>query len=261
MAETQTVKSNRDRYTERLKAKYPDREYPDDEALFSQINDDYDHYDNELNTYKEHEKSFADMFSRSPESAAFLTDWRNGEDPLVGLIRRFGDDFKAALEDPKKVEALAEAQKQYAERIAKEQEYEEQYQKNSRETLAAIEKVQQEDGLSDDDMDKAMEFLLEIVRGGTLGKFTPESIRMAVKALNHDADVETADREGEVRGRNAKAVEKVRRAAKGDGTPQLGGGGGSEGGGDSMPQLGAIDRGYRSRSIFERGGEKRTSRR
>ena len=42
------VKSNRERYTERLKAKYPDREFADDEALFGQINDDYDGYDKEL---------------------------------------------------------------------------------------------------------------------------------------------------------------------------------------------------------------------
>ena len=35
------VKSNRERYTERLKAKYPDKEFADDEALFAQINDEY----------------------------------------------------------------------------------------------------------------------------------------------------------------------------------------------------------------------------
>lgn len=50
------VKSNRERYTERLKAKYPDREFADDEALFGQINDDYDGYDKELSGYKEREK-------------------------------------------------------------------------------------------------------------------------------------------------------------------------------------------------------------
>lgn len=47
------VKSNRERYTERLKAKYPDREFADDEALFGQINDDYDGYDKELSGYKD----------------------------------------------------------------------------------------------------------------------------------------------------------------------------------------------------------------
>lgn len=94
------VKSNRERYTERLKAKYPDREFADDEALFGQINNDYDGYDKELSGYKEREKALSDLFASNPQSAAFLTDWRKGEDPIIGMVRKFGDDFKAALEDP-----------------------------------------------------------------------------------------------------------------------------------------------------------------
>ena len=114
------VKSNRERYTERLKAKYPDREFADDEALFGQINDDYDGYDKELSGYKEREKALSDLFASNPQSAAFLTDWRKGEDPIIGMVRKFGDDFKAALEDPEKQEALAAANKEFAERIAQE---------------------------------------------------------------------------------------------------------------------------------------------
>lgn len=36
MAEEKQVKSRRDQFGERLKKKYPDREYADDEALFVQ---------------------------------------------------------------------------------------------------------------------------------------------------------------------------------------------------------------------------------
>ena len=61
------VKSNRERYTERLKAKYPDREFADDEALFGQINDDYDGYDKELSGYKEREKALSDLFASNPQ--------------------------------------------------------------------------------------------------------------------------------------------------------------------------------------------------
>lgn len=251
--------SNRDRYTERLKAKYPDREFADDEALFGQINDDYDGYDKELEEYKGREKALSDLFASNPRSAAFLTAWRNGEDPIVVLVRQFGDDFKAALEDPDKQEALAAANKEYAERITKESEYDEQYQKNITETLSTIEKVQQEDGLSDDDIDKAMDLLIGIMKDGLLGKFSPESIRMALKALNHDTDVEQADREGEVRGRNTKIEEKLRRGGRNDGTADLAGKNGGGGGANRMPDLGAIDKGYGTQNIWERGGEKRRS--
>ena len=257
MPTTTEVKSNRDRYSERLKAKYPDKDFADDEALFGQINDDYDGYEKELGTYREREKALSDLFASNPRSAAFLTDWRNGEDPIVGLVRKFGDDFKAALEDPEKAEALAEANKEYAERVAKEDEFEEQYQKNLAETLVTIEQIQQEENLSDEDVDNVMEFLINIMKDGLLGKFSAESIRMAIKAINHDLDVQEASHEGEVKGRNAKIEEKLRKGGKNDGTANLAGKNGGGGEAQPMPDLGAIGQNYGSKNIWERGGEKR----
>ena len=260
MSNNKGVNSNRDRYMERLKAKYPDREFVDDEVLFGQINDDYDSYDNELSGYREREKALSDLFASNPRSAAFLIDWRNGEDPIVGLVRKFGDDFKAALEDPEKQEALAAANKEYAERIAKEEEYESEYKKNIRETLSTLEAMQQEEGLSDEEIDSAMDFLVGIMKDGLLGKFTRESIAMALKAIRHDSDVQQADHEGEVRGRNARIEEKLRKAGRNDGTADLGS---KNGGGNAtsrqMPDLGVIDRNYGETDIWKRGGEKRKS--
>lgn len=258
MPNNKEVKTNRDRYMERLKGKYPDKEYADDDAIFGQVNEDYDSYDNELAGYREREKALSDLFASNPRSAAFLTDWRKGEDPIIGMVRKFGDDFKEALEDPDKQEALAAANKEFAERIAKEEQYEAEYQSNINETLSTLGAMQQEEGLSDDDIDNAMEFLLRIVRDGIMGKFTPHSVAMALKAIRHDSDVELADREGEIRGRNAKIEEKLRKASRNDGTANIGSKNG--GGRDSsreMPDLGAIDRNYGSQNIWERGGEKR----
>lgn len=258
MPKNTEVKSNRDRYMERLKTKYPDKEFADDEALFGQTNDDYDSYDNELSGYREREKALSDLFASNPRSAAFLTDWRKGEDPIIGMVRKFGDDFKAALEDPEKQEALAAANKEFAERIAQEKEYEGEYQKNLNETLTTLETMQQDEGLSDEDIDSAMDFLVGIVRDGIMGKFTRESVAMALKAIRHDSDVEQADREGEVRGRNTKIEEKLRKGSKNDGTANLGSkNGGGKGDTREMPDLGVIDQNYGTQNIWERGGEKR----
>ena len=46
---------------------------------------------------------------------------------------------------------------------------------------------------------------------------------MALKALNHDANVEAARGEGEVAGRNAKIEERLRQSKAGDGLPAMGG--------------------------------------
>lgn len=260
MSKNTGVKNNRDRYTERLKAKYPDKEFADDEALFGQINDDYDSYDNELSDYREREKALSDLFASNPRSAAFLTDWRKGEDPIIGMIRKFGNDFKEALEDPEKQEALASANKEFAKRIAQEKQYEGEYQKNINETLTMLETMQQEEGLSDEDIDSAMDFLVSIVRDGIMGKFTRESVSMALKAIKHDSDVEQADREGEIRGLNTKIEEKLRKGGKSDGTAHLGSkNGGGKGIKQDMPDLGVIDQNYGTQNIWERGGEKRIS--
>lgn len=258
MAENRTVKSRREQFSERLKNKYPERDFEDDEALFGQISDDYDAHDKDLEEYKAREKAMGDLFASDPRSATFLANWRNGGDPAVELVRQYGDDFMEALSDPDKQEALAQASKDFAERVAKEKDFDEQYEKNIGETLDLLSSIQEEQGWDDDQVDAVMEFLVGIMKDGILGKFSRESILMASKALNHDADVDEASVEGEIRGRNAKIEEKLRKGAKTDGTANLGSKNGGGGANRELPNLGALNRYDNQKSIWERGGEKRT---
>ena len=209
---------------ERLAKKYPDKDFSDDESLFGQISDDYDASDEELNGYKEREGKFADLLTSDPRSASFLVDWKEGKNPLIALIERFGEeDFRDALDDPALREQLSEANQKFVERVAKEKELEEEYNANLTETLAYLDKLQEEDGLSDEEIAETVQFLANIVKDGIVGKFTPESIEMARKALHHDENVAVASEEGEVRGRNAKIEEKLRKKGAGDGLPHLDG--------------------------------------
>ena len=251
------IKTKRELMLARMREKYPEQDFENEDNLFGQIHDDYDAYDKQIADYKERESSFANMFTSDPRSAAFLMSWKNGEDPTVNLVRQFGTDIKEAIDDPEKQEEMAAAQKEFVERVAKEKEYEEMYQKNLSESLAMLDAVQQEKGLSDDDIDKIMEFVVTIVKDGVLGKFTKETIDMAHKALYHDADVAQASHEGEVKGRNEKIDEKLRKKKANDGTAMLD----SKSGKASRqvaPSLGALDSfGDESKNIWERGDEKR----
>ena len=252
-----SVKTKRELAMERMSGRYPDMDFSDEETFFGRINDDYDDYDKEIAGYREREKTFSDMFTSDPRSAAFLMSWRNGEDPAVSLVRQFGTEIKEVIDDPERQEEIAAANKEFVERVAKEKEYEDMYQKNLAESLAYLEKLQSESGMSDDEIDKTMEFVIGIVRDGIVGKFAPETIEMARKALNHDADVSQAAREGEVKGRNEKIEEKLRKQTKGDGTAAIGGKNGQARRNDP-PSFGAIDRfGDNNKSIWERGNEKR----
>lgn len=257
--DNQKVKSKRDTTLDRLKTRYPDKSFDDDEAMFGQISDDYDDYDRQLGEYKDREQKLSDMFSADPRSAQFLASWRNGEDPAVGLIRLFGMDIKDAIDDPEMQDKIAAANKEFVERVAKEKDLEEEYKTNLQASLEEIDAFQAEHGLSDDEVDNVMEFLAGIVRDGILGKFSRETMDMGLKAINHDTDVTEAGEEGEVRGKNAKITERLRKRDEGDGTPSLDGKNGGATGGKPAPDLGALNRyddeGYDT--IWERGGEKR----
>lgn len=221
--DNQEVKSRRDQAVERLRSRHPDKDFADDESLWGQVYDDYDEYDNQLNGYKEREKAFSDMFTSDPRSAHFVMNWRDGADPTVEFVRQFGEDMLEAANDPDKLEAIAEANKEFVERVAKEKELQAQYDENLKESLDVLDQFQASHGLSDDDVNAVMKHLAGIVSDGILGKFSLDSMEMALKAINHDADVEGASLEGEVRGRNAKIDEKLRRSQQGDGTVNLAG--------------------------------------
>ena len=135
----------------------------------------------------------------------------------------FGTEIKDAIDDPERLEAIAEANKEYVERVAESKKLDEEYQANLADSLSKLDDIQSRNGLSDEDIDKAMEYLVKIVSDGLMGIFTEESITMALNAINHDADVAEAERTGEVRGRNTKIEEKLRSRIKGDGMANLNG--------------------------------------
>lgn len=224
MAEVQNNKSRRDQFGERLKTKYPDKQYADDEELFGQINDDYDDYEGQINSYKDREKALTGLFNKDARSAQFITDMAKGNDPFVAMIERIGiDGITQLLNDPSKKEAYSEANKKYVERLAKNKSLEDEFDKNLDESLKLLASIQQQRGLSDETMDAAYDLIIKTANEALHGKFTEETVSMALNAVNHDADVQNAAGEGEVRGRNAKIEEKLRQNKKGDGTPNLSG--------------------------------------
>ncbi len=245
MADNNEAKSRRDQHLDRLRSKYPDKKFEDDEEIYGQISDDYDTYEAELEELRGREKSLSDMFAADPRSAQFLTDMHNGNDPVLGLVRNFGVEIKDVLDDPEMQDRIAEANKEYVERIANSKKLDEEYEKNMDNTLDTLRQFQAERGMSDEQIDQVVDFLLGVVRDGVMGKFSTETLNMACKALNYDADVAAAGEEGEVAGRNAKITEKLRKSNKGDGTAPLGGKNGQ--GHSSSPQ--------KNQSIFDLAAE------
>lgn len=249
-------RSNREKIVERYKNKYPDREFADDEQLFEQVNGDYDAYDKEIGEYKTREKTLQDLFRTDPRSARLFINWSNGGNPTTELVRQFGADIVASLNDPDKQEEIAAANQEFVERAAKSKALEEKYPDNLAKSLEACDKMQKEKGYSDEQIDKAFELIERIMLDAVAGNFEPAYIEMAIKAIDYDNDVAAASESGEIRGRNAKIEEQMEKSRKGDGIPYGGGNMAKANSGQRMG--GALGRLDSTQSIWERGGEKRT---
>ncbi len=215
-------KTNKELLLELLKEKYPERAIENEEELYRLIIDDYNNYEEEVRAYKEREQGLIDMFEKDPRSANFLTNWRKGADPIVELMRLFGPELREALDDPEKQEALAQAHQEFVDKVEQEREADEEYKMNLATSLENISQLQEEENLSDDEVEGAMLQLIAIVRDALKGIYTPETLQLVFKAINHDLDVETAAREAEIAGRNAKIAEQLRKPEN-DGTPPLAG--------------------------------------
>lgn len=262
ITDKEKVNSKRDNFMGRMKTRYPEKEFADDEELFGQIDEDYEEYDNRLNEMTEREQAFSKLFQDNPRSARLMMEWKNGADPIVTLIRMYGkDELIAAIEDPERLKGIEEANKEWKEKLDKSDAMEAEFDANLPESLKALSAWAEESGKSDEEVNNVMATLSEISTGYLNGKFTKETFEMISKALNYDNATEEARMEGEVSGRNAKIEEKLRKGKRGDGMPQLGG---KSGGMEEKPKrdLGALNRFDGSASdIWERGNEKRTVRR
>lgn len=224
MAENNPVRSRRNQHLERLRTKYPEKKFEDDEEIFGQISDDYDAFEAENGAMKEREKSLSNMFRENPQAAFFLNDMREGKDPVMSLVRRLGIQVKDVMDDPAMQDQIEAANKEYLDRVAKSRQLDEEYERNMDNTLnKTLPEYQQQNGLSDDQMDAIGAAWIQIIREGIMGILSPETITLIANAINHDADVANAQEEGEVAGRNAKIVEKMRNSQKGDGITNLNG--------------------------------------
>ena len=237
MAENKEVKSRRDQHLDRLRTKYPEKKFEDDDEIFGQISDDYDSFEAENGAMKEREKSLSNMFRENPQAAFILNDMRQGGDPVLSLVKRLGIEVRDVMDDPAMQDKLEAANKEYLERVARSKQLDEEYERNMDTTLTkTLPEYQQQNGLSDEQMDAIGAAWIQIIREGIMGILSPETITLIANALNHDADVANAQEEGEVAGRNAKIVEKMRNSRKGDGITNLNGRNGTPSQSANKPQ-------------------------
>ena len=255
-ATQQAQKTKRDLALERLKIRHPDTDYADDEAIYGAINDDYDEDQKALEGYKANEKAMSDMMTADPRSAAFLQAMKGGKNPVVELVRNFGDEFVDILTDPEQADAIGEAQADYLKRVSESKKLDDEYAENIKKSYEVFDAMDKEFG--EDVTNELIGKMFVVANDVIRGKFTKEALDMFRLAASHDEDVANASHEGEVRGKNIKYQKNLELRKKGDGVADLDSATAEPSqNGDNQSDFGALGRMARGGSIWERGGEKR----
>lgn len=229
--ETQQEKpSKRALFITDYRQQFPDDEFDDmdDEAVFERVAKSRDATMSELNKYKEEGKKMTDMFNADPRTAGLFMVLKDGGDPISYLLENFGDEFKDALNNPEKKEEFARKHQEWLQKVANERKLKEECDENLVKSFDELDKLQEENGWSDEQAIAIFDFVHNIVKDGIYNKYSRETYEMAAKALNYDKAVQEAEEMGQVRGRNEQIVEKLK-DAKDNLPPNLGGtGGGGE---------------------------------
>ena len=212
MAENQTQTSSRDRLLARASEWYPDRRFkgqtgPDGQDGQDELADAIEEKVNELIAGKEENDrmlgKLVELLDTDPRAANIFMGWLETGDPISAIVEEFGDDIKNIGE-----EEFQEQYNSWRTRRDENDRLKEEANENLQNTYAALNAWGDAKGLSLEQKRDVFLRLQSIALNGIVNKYSEEDFDLALHAMNYDADVENARREGEIAGRNAKIAER-----------------------------------------------------
>lgn len=215
--------------TNTLKEAFPDKDFSDAEELqgtIEQLVGD----SQALKAEREANAKVYDLFENSEELVQVARHMDSGKSFLeaLALTVDFNDTMgELKEEDPEeykkvlKAQALREAELER--RQAEQKAMEKEFRDNEEASQQNISSFQQEKGMDDKTKDEFLGKINDHFSNIVRGNITPEFLEMMYKALNYEVDMEKAQEEGKIRGRNEK-INAKKRERVGDGLPQIRGG-------------------------------------
>lgn len=218
VTETKDVMTSRDRIKDRYAKKYPDRDFNAEDAVTAiddAVIEELEAFDAELEGYKSNDKKIKDLFNQDPRSGRFLVSWAaGGGNPIQYLLDIFGPELTEALESEEGRAKIVESTNKWLEKKAAEEAGVAERMANYEQSVNDLAAFAEEKGLSDEQAVQVFEKVNQIAYDALEGKYTREAYEMAYNAMNYQTDVESARKEGEVAGRNAKIEEKLAKVEK-----------------------------------------------
>lgn len=207
--------THRERFQGRYKEMYPELDMENEDAYYESANSTLD----ELENYRKHNSDLIGAFSNNKAFASMLMAAKNGEDPYEWMAANLGADISELLSEPEYAKKISEAARKFNESQEKGEASRKEYEANVQNTLAELQKIQQETGWDNEKCYNLASKVYDIIDEGLRGLITAETFHMVMNGMNYDSDVKNAREEGEVAGRNAKISEQLKKEKTPEGMP------------------------------------------
>ena len=199
----QPPQSARDRYRSRYSASNPDLNLDDEEAFYTQANNNLD----ELESYRQTNKELGEAFDRTPELAGMVIAARNGQNPFAWLAENIGPDMdiRELANNPEFAQTMGDALTKFMDNQEKGRQKKEEIGKNVTKSIQTLKELQNKKSLSDEQCIKMCnDFFGEFdEEGNPVGKesfmykasngiVTEGMWESLINGRNYDQDIKTA---------------------------------------------------------------------
>lgn len=198
------ARPNRDRYSSMFAEDNPDVDFEDKEARYGRMAEERESY----RKLRESGTKFSGILDKHRWLGAMLLD--DETNPLVWLAKN-GIDIKAALDDPETMQKVTDAFDNWTQKQAENEAAEKAKDKAIEKSVEALDAVQQEFGLSDEQKNRMFEhFWDEVFLPAFAGEVSRDTWVALMHAMNYDTDIANAREEAAMQARNEKHANKVK---------------------------------------------------
>ena len=195
---------NRDKYASMWAEDNPDVDFEDTEARYERMGRDRE----ELRNLRDSGKKLSGILDKHRWVGAMLMD--DEENPLVWMAKN-GIDVSAALDDPEVMKSVTEGFNNWKQKQADGEAAEAAKDAAIAKSVEALDAVQAEFGLSDEQKNRMFEhFWDEVWLPAWLGEVSKETWTAIMHAMNYDQDMANAREEAAMQARNEKHANKLK---------------------------------------------------
>lgn len=204
---------NRDRYAAMFGEDNPDIDFEDKESRYGRMADERERY----RSMRDSGKKLSGILDKHRWIGAMLMDGE--ENPLVWMAKN-GIDIKAALDDPEVMQKVTDAFDGWTQKQADGEAAEQAKDAAIAKSVEALDAVQQEFGLSDEQKNRMFEhFWDEVFLPAFAGEVSKDTWVALMHSMNYDQDIANAREEAALQARNEKFNNKVKNFGNTDNVP------------------------------------------